>query len=313
MEPVSNERAEKLHSITPKVNGESLTTVKELTVQAIRLMERSSKNDKYLSSVLARLFAYDVDLHGEGDLQRATHRAQIDGYLASRREMPRTSFRNLRADLYGLGRHMHPTEFPEPNRRSEDPLCTPPAEPATVRLLYSRAVMAGGIHQVRAETVLDLAHGVGARTAEILPMRGRQVSTTSWLGRTVTVVQLSRKRADDSTIERTVPVMDQEVAARLRHRAAQAGADGFMVPRRGEGFGIDRIKDQIQRRINSDYPLNVESLRNAYVKTMASRVPAALLMQLADLSRSSTLMDLSREFEPIGLSDAIEHMIRGGL
>jgi DNA-binding PucR family transcriptional regulator len=118
-------------------------------------------------------------------------------------------------------------------------------------------------------------------------LRGTAITTVRSNGRAICVVSLPNSAGG----VRQVPVLDAGVNARLLALAARAGNDLVLAPNRefAERNIVNRIGEDMRRR---GYPgLQPAALRNRWILDLAERIPAALLLQLADVLDVRVLSD----------------------
>ncbi len=139
----------------------------------------------------------------------------------------------------------------------------------------------------KARVLFDLSFGAGARSADFKTLRGTAITTTRSYGRAFSVVTLPNNAGG----VRQVPVIDPEISARLIELSARVGPGLVLAPDAefAERNIVNRVNEKMRDR---GYPgLNIAALRNRWVLDLAEKVPAALLIQLADLVDVRVLAD----------------------
>ncbi len=196
--------------------------------------------------------------------------------------------RERRNILYGTGRVLHPREYPParvlPAPRPKRQAAATPTEISDLEALIPRLPEP---LEARAQVLFDLSYGAGARSADFKTLRGNAITTTRSYGRAFSVVTLPNNAGG----VRQVPVIDPAISARLIELSARVGSGLVLAPdaKFAERNIANRVSEQMRNR---GYPgLNVAALRNRWVLDLAERVPAALLVQLADLVDVRVLAD----------------------
>jgi hypothetical protein len=190
--------------------------------------------------------------------------------------------------LYNAGRQFHPREFPParvlPAPRLKREQAASYSEIASLyRFIWELPSALG----MRALTLVDLAYGVGARSGDFKVLRGTAITTLRSGGRAACVVTLPNNAGG----VRQVPVMDSGINTRLIELAARVGDGLVLCPNAefAERNIVNRISEKLTRR---GYPaICPQALRNRWVLDLAERIPAALLLQLADARDLRILAD----------------------
>jgi hypothetical protein len=139
----------------------------------------------------------------------------------------------------------------------------------------------------RVQVLADLSYGVGARPGDFKVLRGTAITTVRSHGRAICVVTLPNNAGG----VRKVPVMESGINARLLALAARVGDDLVLAPDKefAERNLVNRISEHMRRR---GYPgVQPAALRNRWILDLAERIPAALLLQLADVLDVRVLAD----------------------
>lgn len=138
--------------------------------------KKSDKRDEDSVKFLAT-YLYKESLYwGKIDPRRALQRATAESWLGSQSFAP-TSARTYKAVLHTAGRVLYPAEFPPANRYSNPR--AKPVDPASVELideLYGVAATLPAVHRLRLQLILDLTTQSGLRSAEVLDLRGSDVT-----------------------------------------------------------------------------------------------------------------------------------------
>ena len=222
------------------------------------------------------------------DPARAFTRANVDEYLTGKATVSDRSVRQLRYILYGIGRELHPQEFPSANtlpasRRKR----LPAASRSEIGTLQAIIPGLPGNLAGRAQALLDLTYGAGARSGDFKSLRGTAITSVAVEGRAIAVVTLPNTGGG----VRQVPVVDPKITGRLLGLAARVGTGLVLAPH------VSTPDRNIVNRVNSDlrrlgHPrIDPIALRNRWVLNLAATVPAALLLQLADVGDLRVLVD----------------------
>lgn len=139
----------------------------------------------------------------------------------------------------------------------------------------------------RAQALLDLALGAGARPGDFKTLRGTAITSIAVDGHAVAVVNLPNHNGG----VRQIPVVDPKISARLLGLAARV-ADGLVLSPKAiapERNSVNRVNSDFKRY---GHPrIDLVALRNRWVLDLAASVPAALLLQLADVGDLRVLVD----------------------
>ena len=244
--------------------------------------------DRNAAAAIARFLVWTAYFTGVVDLRRAFRHGNVDRYLLSSGTGAERGLRERRNVLYGIGRVLHPREYPParvvPAPRAKRQSAASPAEIRDFTALIPRLPEPLGS---KAQVVFDLCLGAGARSADFKTLRGTAITTMRSYGRAFSVVTLPNNAGG----VRQVPVIDPAISARLLELSARVGSGLVLTPDAevAERNIANRVGEQLRDR---GYPgLKLAALRNRWVLDLAERIPAALLIQLADLVDVRVLAD----------------------
>jgi integrase len=222
------------------------------------------------------------------DPVRAFTKANVDEHLAATATASRRSFEQRRYILYRTGRRLHPQQFP---RKIATNLPTRPRHPVAghaeiVRLHKLIPRLPARLGQ-RAQALVDLTYGAGARPADLRSLRATAITPVTVEGRAIAVVALPNLGGG----VRQVPVWDPHIGGRLLGLAAVLGDRLVLAPHAvtAERNVVNRVGEQLRSQGHPN--IDPIALRNRWVLDMAERVPAVLLQQLADLCELRILVD----------------------
>jgi len=110
---------------------------------------------------------------------------------------------------------------------------------------------------------------------------------------------------------RLVPVTDPDISRRLLALAQSKGSDYLLPAAKGEveRNATNRIAEQL--RVRGHRTINAAALRNRWILDLDERVPAALLLQLADVIDVQVLADQRGQLPTYGIHRAIALMTEG--
>jgi hypothetical protein len=246
--------------------------------------------------------------NGVVDARRAFRRANVDRYLIGSGTGTERGLRDRRRILYGTGRVLHPREYP-PARVVPSPRAKRQIAASTTEIQELKALIPGLPPQLgsRVQVLFDLCYGAGARPADFKTLRGNAISTVRMYERGFSVVTLPNLSGG----VRAVPVTDPEISARLLDLAARAG-DGLVLAPNAEFAErniVNRVSEHLRRH---GYPgINTAALRNRWALDLSERVPAALLVQLADVLDLRLLSDQREQLHRYKTRHAITLMMEG--
>ena len=221
------------------------------------------------------------------DEGRAFTRAVVEEYLTQLASSSAHSEGQKRHVLYAVGRLMNPHEFPPANKVSAPRKRVPAA--SRFEILQMQAVIPGlptALGQ-RAQALMDLALGAGARAGDFKTLRGTAITSIAVDGQAVAVVTLPNHNGG----VRQIPVVDPKISARLLGVSARVAGSLVLAPKaaRAERNIVNRISSEL--REHGHPKIDPAALRNRWIVDLANTVPAALLLQLADLSDPRVIRD----------------------
>jgi hypothetical protein len=219
---------------------------------------------------------------------RAFTKANVDEHLAATATGSRRSYQQRRYVLYGTGRRLHPQQFPASQPRNAQMRHRHPvASRSEIRNLQAIIPRLPSRLGQRAQALVDLSYGAGARPADFRTLRGTAITSIGIDGRAISVVALPNLGGG----VRQVPVVDPDISARLLGLAASIGDRLVLAPNAAsaERNIVNRVSEQL--RSHGHASLDPVGLRNRWVLDLAERVPAVLLQQLGDLCELRILVD----------------------
>lgn len=302
-DPAQADRRAALSKLTVRAKDPELAgAVQEAAVRVRCLMPgKEGESDRKATGQIARFLLW-FSSGGVIDEGRAFRRSNVDEYLIQTRTRSENSFREARYVLYGAGRVLHPREYPPPRKLSAPRSKGLPA--TSVRHIRELQALIPGLPTLlgmRVQTLLDLTYGAGARASDFKSLRGTAITTTSFDGRAVAVVTLPNNGGG----VRQVPVLDHQIAARLIVRAATVG-NNLVLSSTAENTDrnmVNRVNEKLRAR---DLPsMDPAALRNRWIIDLAERIPAALLLQLADIGDLRVLADHRKQLPQYTIRHAI--------
>lgn len=274
-----------------------------------RIGDFAASTDRIAAAHVAKYLALEAERVGNFDYRSALRRANVDRYLmdiATRRT--NRSMRTVRWILYDVGRLVHPREYPEA-RTLPAPRIRRIAAASTedIRNWYALAPTLPTWLRQRLMLLLDLGYGAGARAADFKVLRGSSISEETASGRTIAVVRLPNTAGGT----RLVPVVDQDIAQRLLDLACTKGPEYLFPATKGqvERNAANRIGEQLRARGFRN--INAAALRNRWILDLAAEVPAALMLQLADVIDVQVLADQRTQLPIYGIQHIIALMTEG--
>jgi hypothetical protein len=286
------DRLERIRVLTARtIRHEDPQVAKDAVVEAakVRCMTEftCASTDEKACAELARFFGWAA-VGGVVDAKRLLRRSVVEEYLTRQGHRRPRGLRECRHVLHTAGRLFHPREYP-PARvlPAPRPKRQTAASHDDIRKLYRLIRELPRALGTRAQALADLSYGVGARPKDLKLLRGSAITTVRSYGRAFCVVTLPNSAGG----VRQVPVMDSGINARLLGLAARAGDGLVLAPDKefAERNIVNRISEHLRRR---GYPsVQPAALRNRWVLDLAERVPAALLLQLADVHDLRVLAD----------------------
>lgn len=288
-DPSQAERWERLRKL--KVGADDPEVARAAVEAAARLRclvpFTRSATDRTAAGELARLLVW-ASFEGVVDPYRALTRSTVEQYLTTHAPRREGGWGSRRSVLYAVGRVLHPQHYP-PVRgatasRQMRQTATTPQEIANLRAVIPGLPDSLG---TRVQLALDLCYGAGARSADLRDLRGTAITSVTSHGEAFTVVTMPSQRGG----VRQVPVIDPDIGARLLVVAARVGDGLVLAPnaKTAERNIVNRISEELRKY---GYPgINPVALRNRWVLDLAERIPAALLLQLADVLDLKILTD----------------------
>lgn len=265
--------------------------------------EATTYTDRDAVRAVARFLVIDADRMGAFNFKASFRRANVDAYLNYLQTYRRArGMRTIRGQLYAVGRTVHPREYPARQALAQPHVRrTPAASPKLVDELYALAPTLPASLSQRLFVVLDCCLGAGARAGDFRTLTGQSVTEARWEGETVAVVNLPNIAGG----HRHVPVADVEVSQRLLALARTRKSEFLLRSTNGEveRNATNRVAEHLRNR---GYPgFDASALRNRWLIEMATRVPAALMLQLADVTTAQILSDQRDQLPNFGLQHAI--------
>lgn len=301
----SHQRYERLASLTIRTGDPEYR--REAVREAARLRcltpVVAASTDRNATQLIARFVAAEANYYGAVDARRAFRRVNVDRHIHEASRKTERSVRELRSVLYGAGRLLHPREFPAarvlPAPRFKRQVAASSQEIHRLEDLLTALPQA---LRPRLQLLLDLGLGVGARSADVKTMRGTAVAEASGTGRDAVVTVTLPNLAGGS---RVIPVADPGIAKRLMVRARQVGPDKLLLTGgdEWEKNAVNRVAEAMVRLGHAG--VNLAALRNTWILRLSERIPAALLMQLADVVDIRVLSDQRSLLRRYDLSESI--------
>ncbi|WP_238955320.1 hypothetical protein [Mycobacterium intracellulare] len=246
-----------------------------------------AEQDRKAVGHVARFLVWSA-FGGVVDPLRAFTRANVDEYLAATATESQRTLDQRRYFLYGTGRRLHSQQFPPTKTKTVPPRQRHPVASRT-EILRLQAIIPRLPTKLsqRAQTLLDLTYGAGARPADFKTLRGTAITSVPIDGRAVSVVALPNLGGGI----RQVPVIDPAMSARLLGLSVSIGHRLVLAPhaRTAERNLVNRVSEQLREQGHPT--LNPVALRNRWIIDLAERIPAVLLQQLADLCELRILTD----------------------
>ncbi|WP_141214032.1 hypothetical protein [Mycobacterium marinum] len=272
-----------------------------------RLSEYTPKNDRDRAGDIARYLATEAARVDGFNYKAALRRANVDRYfdLKAMRVKP-SSLKDIRTALYDAGRLTHPREFPAKKVVGAGPRRSPTTAASMDRVdaLYAVAPVLPRIHSRRLLVMLDLCFGAGARPRDLKTIRGVDVDHTQWGGQPVALVR--RDNLTGGT--RIVPVVDPTISQRLIDVAAERGARYLITTGNREMTrnSVNEISEYLLRRGHE--PIKAQALRHRWILNLAATVPAALMLQLADVKDAKVVSWHREQLPTFGLQHALAYL-----
>ncbi|MGW0042221.1 hypothetical protein [Rhodococcus sp. NPDC003348] len=257
-----------------------------------------------VTQMIARYLAAEAAVTGRFDPRAALRRANVDRYGAEQLEFGSQSLSSFMWMLYAAGRLLHPGEFPRKARATAPrPKHVPPAETSEIERLLALVPTLSGVKGRRLQTVVDLCWGAGARRADFRYLCGSAITTRKWQDRTVALVDLRNNAGG----VRTVPVFDPALVERLAALSDYAGAGLVLAPTKAVTHRneINRVAESLRELGHRGF--NPLALRHRWMLETAERLPAAIVLQLADVIDLRVISD-HRRLPVYGLEYILETM-----
>lgn len=303
------DRLERLRSVSVRSTDRRLAVAAVEAAAQLRstMPESPTKTDRNATALIARFLVAEAEAIGAVDTRTAFRRANVDRYLTLRAQRgTERSLRECRSVLYAAGRMQHPREYPAarvlPAPRFKRRQASSVSD---IRDIYALIPGLPASLGTRVETLVDLCWGAGARPADFKSLRGSAITTTHLNGRAVSVVTLLNLAGG----ERQVPVIDEKISARLIGLANRAGNGLVLAPSNeyAERNLVNRVSEDLRRR---GYPgVDTAGLRNRWILDLSEQIPAALLVQLADVADARVLADQRDLLQGYKLQHAITLMM----
>jgi integrase len=258
--------------------------------------------DRTKAGNLARYLVSEAVRVGGFNYKSALRRANVDRALdVMALRLGAKSIKLLRSEFYAVGRRVHPREYPPPRSLVSSVDRSTATSPEQIRRLYTLAPSLPTLHSQRLLMVLDLCHEAGARPSDLKTLRGVDIHETTWDAQRVALVRLANRGGGT----RVVPVADPAASARLLAAAADRGA-GYLMTFGGDKIGrntANKVSEYLIRRGHEG--VNAAAVRHRWMLNLAQRVPAALLMQLADAKELRVLAEQQHLLSSFGIQHAI--------
>lgn len=257
---------------------------------------KTRETDRKRVTLLCQLLAHDRDIHGSIDLRRALRRVHVERYtrVVTGSDKPGT-LAAYSSHFNRFGRLLHPGDYPPRSEPISRPRVRPPYSEQEVKALYRHRLTVSETVARRLVVVLDLATGAGARAEEMNTLTGSSIRGVPGAdGTEVVYVDLPSRRTGEL---RSVPVFNAVKGSRLRARAQEVGADGYLLPgpRRN---AVNSVRTAAARS-GVNFDLHAVRLRHTWIVELAQRpIPTAVLLKLADLGDSHTVFELAKYMRP---------------
>ncbi|MCA1008640.1 hypothetical protein LCL87_23285 [Rhodococcus hoagii] len=281
-----------LERVQIRTRDEALGTeaVRAAAALRCRMPEGTWGTEVVVTQTIARFLAAEAAVTGRFDPRAALRRANVDRYLEEQRGYGSRSLHTRLWMLYAAGRIFHPGEYPRERAIAPRTKHVPPASTVEVAQLLALVPTLSAVVGRRLQTVVDLCWGVGARRADFRYLQGTAISTRRWQGKTVALVEL-RNNAGGT---RTVPAFKPDLVERLGRLSDYAGDGLVLAPHKKttQRNEVNRIAEALRRLGHPG--VNPVALRHRWMLDMAERLPAALVLQLADVVDLKVISDYRR-------------------
>ena len=281
--------------------------VESAVIAAARLWCRTAvapeSTDRKAVGLLARYLGLEAERVGSFNAQSALRRVNVERYLIDRqiRQTDRSA-RTIKSVLYTAGRILLPHEYAK-SQAVEAPRAKriAAASHAQIRDWYALAPTLPPHLSRRLLILLDLCYGAGVRAPDLKVLRGSSITAEYVSGHDIAVVTLPNRAGGF----RRVPVADPEVGQRLLILARAQGSEYLLPARKGvvERNAANRISEHL--RNHGHRSVSAAALRNRWVIDLAERVPAVLMLALADVVDVQVLADQRELLRKFTLEEAI--------
>lgn len=280
----------------PLYTGPALESARRLWS---RLPGRSESAGNAGVSTVARYLAAEAARIGQFNYAAALKRTNVDRYIDEIAPLHTSgTIRAARVLLYEAGRLVHPNAYPQAQGLSvPHPTSTVAATHRQIQELYAIAPGLPGWVSRKLLVMLDLSYGAGARTADLMTLRGGCISAQQWGGKPVALVRLPNLAGGT----RVVPVADEQVSERLI-ALAQSKGDNLLIPSRDRN-AVNRVGGYLRERGYAG--VTAQALRNRWLIDLSARAPVALMMQLADTTYITVLNDHRQQLPTFSTLNAI--------
>ncbi|MCV7316656.1 hypothetical protein H7J77_14045 [Mycolicibacillus parakoreensis] len=295
------------HTAKAMIRGFDKDLAADAVVSARRLwcqtMPGSAFADLDAVRTVARYLAREAVRTGTFSYKAAFRRANVDAYIntVSTRQTSRSA-RKIQSQLHDAGRLLYPREYPARRSLAAPHVRRIPAASAEqVRDWYALAPTLSPALSRRLYTVLDLCHGVGARPPDFKVLTGTSITEATWDNEPVAVVRLPNRAGGT----RLVPAADAEVSQRLLKLAETCGPGFLLTTETGEVERnvTNRVAEKLRK--HGHRSPNAAALRNRWLLDLATRIPAALMLQLADVTTAQILADQRDQLPDYSLQHTI--------
>ncbi len=263
----------------------------------------SESTDRNAVALIARYLGLEAERVGSFNASAALRRVNVERYLHDRkRRQTQRSMRTMKTVLYTAGRILLPHEYPKA-QAVEAPRVKriAAASHAQIRDWYALAPSLPSQLGRRLLILLDLCYGAGARAPDFKVLRGSSITAVHDCGHVIAVVALPNRAGG----YRRVPVADPEASRRLLELAREQRSEYLLPATKGvvERNAANRISEQLRK--HGHRSVSAAALRNRWVIDLAERVPAVLMLQLADVVDVQVLADQRRLLREFTLEQAI--------
>lgn len=259
---------------------------------------------------VARYLAYEAAPSNRIRYREHLRRSNVDSYLATMTpHWKGASLREFKTALYAAGQSVHPREYPDPRRLSAPRTKQGPAtNRREVAALYQIAWGLPAALRRNLIIILDLCYGAGIDSRLLKAMRGNNIEAMTVAGREVVVIVAANRAGGD----RRIPVVDRVISQRLIAVREEVGDRLLLCPEveAPEKNLINRVDEALKRHGHSS-GVSPSGLRKRWALDLAESVPAALLMQLADVGDLRMLADQRDSLPQYEIRHSVELMLDG--